>query len=441
MAPALPSMTLPAIKPQRVARVTPGTTTHLPAALGGQTIVRDARQKLTPEVILPPTVGHALATALDHISSSLRAGFEPAPDLILASIEGLKNLQAQQEAMEQEANDPSGAATQAEVAQGGIGGSPLGLPSYQCTARRILMELFSFFVLVPVALLVLTSALGGVLAVTEDWTWLTGFQFVFSVQCGLANPLGQANNVNPVTDFGRLMTGLVAAYTLTFSGAIASVFEWSHLIDMSMLPFRWLMCQLEKCWSFVRYQKHRPWLFVTREHRPVHALSILVSAFIFAPILLIVPCVLFGLILAVGETRQSPGCAVGSGGSAGRMLLSNASVAAASAAASATCHDEQWPWSAGFFYLLADAAGLPNPLVNESPTGDFGQGWSVYVGLLTFEIGAIAIGYGADVIKLLQALFSGGIRNTAKRVHHRIKERKNTKGVQPAAKSSGVANA
>ena len=91
--------------------------------------------------------------------------------------------------------------------------------AFSCTKSptwggRSLRDLAMFLLFVPVAVLSVTFVLGCIVAAFEGWAYTTGVQYVFSMQAGLANPLGQANNVSPATFWGRLATGIIGSCTL-----------------------------------------------------------------------------------------------------------------------------------------------------------------------------------------------------------------------------------
>jgi hypothetical protein len=81
-----------------------------------------------------------------------------------------------------------------------------------------------FVVLVaPVFIFLALLPLGSLLAWMEGWEWHTGCFYIVSVVCGLAQPLGSANDVDPLTTLARAACSVAGLWSIGLTGAIAAV--------------------------------------------------------------------------------------------------------------------------------------------------------------------------------------------------------------------------
>jgi len=82
-------------------------------------------------------------------------------------------------------------------------------------------------VAIPFLIAVSSAFLGGLLALSEGWSYWEGFRFVFGAACGLGTPL---TNVNPVTFRGRLISGILPCFDFS-----SSLFPFVFLIPFLSL--------------------------------------------------------------------------------------------------------------------------------------------------------------------------------------------------------------
>lgn len=284
--------------------------------LGGQ-----SPDKLTPS--------SALALSLRKLSGTLLSGQELPAEQLRSVLEGLQKLDAQQSSQEAasafqwlepapepepdlgpelpELVKPSASSDNGGGTEGG------GAEGGHLTCGQLVHELFGFFLWVPALMFALNMALGCLLAAIEEWELVAGVQYVFSVQVGLASPLGQANTIGPTTNFGMAMTGVIAAWTMGFTGAISTLAATSHLVDALTLPGRWLAAHMQCIGSRDERKAHREAhklghvLSKRRRHRK-HQRPLLIgkllNALLLGPLLLLLPCVTLGAVLAALETAD-----------------------------------------------------------------------------------------------------------------------------------------
>jgi len=99
-----------------------------------------------------------------------------------------------------------------------------GSPSSKAGAmkeRPLLTFVLVALVLIPIAVGVISSGLGGFLAVVEGWTWWDGFLYVTSNLVGLGNPLTEvevAEEIGP-----QLFDLLIAVWSLSISGTAIGI--------------------------------------------------------------------------------------------------------------------------------------------------------------------------------------------------------------------------
>jgi len=398
--------------------------------LGGQ-----SPDKLTPS--------SALALSLRKLSGTLLSGQELPAEQLRSVLEGLQKLDAQQSSQEAasafqwlepapepepdlgpelpELVKPSASSDNGGGTEGG------GAEGGHLTCGQLVHELFGFFLWVPALMFALNMALGCLLAAIEEWELVAGVQYVFSVQVGLASPLGQANTIGPTTNFGMAMTGVIAAWTMGFTGAISTLAATSHLVDALTLPGRWLAAHMQCIGSRDERKAHREAhklghvLSKRRRHRK-HQRPLLIgkllNALLLGPLLLLLPCVTLGAVLAALETADcsAPSALSVAAADLGAAVEEVASLENATTSLTSLCLADAvsvlsnrsaaeivepcsyvWPYTAGVFYTLADAAGLPNPLVNEAPVSYWGQIVACYISILTYELAAVAIGLGQEL--------------------------------------------
>ena len=178
-------------------------------------------------------------------------------------------------------------------------------------ALQIIRELVFLAVLVPAITWSLAWGLGEIIRQAESWQRArSGMNYALAVIIGMAQPIGQAANLNPETTVGRVWSGICGIWALAMIGVIA---DYSGSLRIAQGQVR-LLGRL-----FRADPQTRPW-----RQLGMLAFVALVLAPLYASLILIV----FGLILA---------------------------------------HLEGWAGANGVWYLLATFAGLPNPLVNNNP--------------------------------------------------------------------------
>lgn len=216
----------------------------------------------------------------------------------------------------------------------------------------VLTELLLLLVILPGIILVLCMALGGIIAGMEGWTFWVGAQYIISLTCGLATPLGNANSAPiPSSHMGRIFAGLMGVWTLGITGVVSG---WASNLETVSGTLR----SVERCCTVVE-KCCTPSGMPTRRRTWVRTL-IQVSVVVFGvtPAVLTVFVLLLGCILAAVES---------------------------------------WPWQDGALYLLADVAGLPDPLVSVAPTSATGKLFTVVVSLWMFMFGGLAIGIASSI--------------------------------------------
>jgi len=196
-------------------------------------------------------------------------------------------------------------------------------------------EMLIILFVIPAVIWVVCAVLGLILAAFEDWDGKTGREYVLSIVCGLTTPLGNANNVSPVSTMGMIAAGLVGTWAL---GATGLVSAWSSDTKLLEVYAR----NLDKMGGAVGADRPFRKLFL-----------VWLQLIIVTPTFLFVIIIMLGCILAALE---------------------------------------QWDYSDGVFYLLADISGQPNPLVGVTPGGDAKIFFSEVVSLWLFVFGSAAIG-------------------------------------------------
>eukprot|EP00427_Karlodinium_veneficum_P029598 CAMPEP_0169200932 /NCGR_PEP_ID=MMETSP1016-20121227/10135_1 /TAXON_ID=342587 /ORGANISM="Karlodinium micrum, Strain CCMP2283" /LENGTH=147 /DNA_ID=CAMNT_0009277819 /DNA_START=311 /DNA_END=751 /DNA_ORIENTATION=+ len=58
---------------------------------------------------------------------------------------------------------------------------------------------------------------------------------------------------------------------------------------------------------------------------------------------------------------------------------------------------ESWKWFDGCFYILANVASLPNPLVPDTPEGEFGKLFDTIVSAWCFVFAGILVGLASNL--------------------------------------------
>lgn len=200
--------------------------------------------------------------------------------------------------------------------------------------KAALQETLLLWVVFPGLVMLACAVLGAILAGVEHWPWRTGWQYVVSITCGLANPLGNAANVSPTTEVGMISAGVCGMWTIGLTGVISGWASDTTVVAILSAAIR-RFCQAED------------------RHPCRSMLALVLSLFVFSPI-------------ALGAFVMVLGC-----------VLSKF---------------EEWPWSDGAYYILANVAGLPNPLVSNTPIGRTGGFTSVIVSLWGFMFSSIIIG-------------------------------------------------
>lgn len=389
-------------KPWPTRKISPWPTSGQPLEVRVKQFV-DLDRYASANPALSRANAEALAAVLDHLSRSLVQGQVPADELLETAIDGLQKSHLGRQAAVERSIDAPTASIVDSVAQGKPSDDqPTGMldvdeaPSpakSRFGLRNILKELVAFLAFLPGCLMVLNIVLGSILAAIEGWSFHTGWQYCFSIQCGLAAPLGEANNVNPVTTMGRVWTSVVAAWTLGFAGALSELCSSSALVDLVTWPGRWAASHLLQC--LCCQTTHA--LTVRRQDSPPMLLSLALNASFVMPVLLFVPCLLFGAVLSSVETYHSSDCRTAA--DLGLALESHvqANLSTTPTPELEPCATESWSYASGVWYLSADAAGLPNPLIPQTPQTEIGQFFAVYVGILTFECAIIALNIGGDL--------------------------------------------
>jgi len=247
-------------------------------------------------------------------------------------------------------------------------------------SRQVAIELMWFFFVIPFLMGAVTILLGFLLAVVEDWSYLTAVQYVISVQVGMASPIGNAANASPTTYSGMIFAYIISVWVLGFTGAITTVVGWSHVIDVVTRVGRVLGYMLKKwVWRLGELfdRGHTQPVRDLKAHRnelPVCITSITINVLFTAPAVILLVCLASG-----------PGMAALEG----------------------------WNWIDGLMYLLQDAAGLPNPLVAQTPTRTGSQVLCIYISALTYQVSAIAIGLGSELAEVAASVINRRARQLA----------------------------
>ena len=181
--------------------------------------------------------------------------------------------------------------------------------------------LLPYLVMLPLLTVAVCLVIGLALAASEGWNVRTSLQMMISVICGLTTPLGNANNVWPTTAFGKVWMALASIWALGIAGVVIGQFGAQGLFDACHM-------QLLRCFgASVNGSEVR----LLRNRRAIAAA--LVQLFVVAPLIFATFSILLGALLAAAE---------------------------------------QWTWTTGIQYVVANVAGLPNPLVSEVPVTSYG---------------------------------------------------------------------
>jgi len=201
------------------------------------------------------------------------------------------------------------------------------------SCRRVLAEVAAFFIGMPALLYVLVLVLGSALAGIEGWPAFTGINYILSTVCGLANPLGSSANVSPQNNLGKLLASLIAIWSLGLAGLIAGMASNSAVVDLLTSVVHLLRSDAK--------ERRRQGRHKHRKGRPMW----IVALDTMAVTVVVVPAALYALVVVLGAVFARA---------------------------------EEWRFRDGFYYLLADLSGLPNPLVNPVPTTAFGEAWATW---------------------------------------------------------------
>lgn len=222
---------------------------------------------------------------------------------------------------------------------------------------KILFEFFLLVVVAPAGIFILLLPLGGILAAMERWDFLTGMVYTISIVCGLAQPLGAANNVDPISTVGRFACAVAGLWTLGLTGAIATIAgTFSVSAQLLKRVCRWIVircrCASEKGleqWSYL------PFVLSTLLISP---LAILLIVAVFAAFLMWI--------------------------------------------------DKAPEFGSTYFYFLADVGGLPNPLVSWIPAPVFSSTFvDVYFSMILYVFSSACLGAAQE---LLPEDMSGSVR-------------------------------
>lgn len=206
--------------------------------------------------------------------------------------------------------------------------------------RGVVREVFLLLIIFPSLVLLACLVLGALLASVEAWTWQTGFEYIVSTTCGLANPLGNANNVSPATFLGMAMAGVFGLWALGSTGILCG---WASNTIIVNFIVDGITARLSIKQDAAATQKVAALLF---------------CVFVLSPVMLS----LFVLLCA--------------------CPLSFA---------------ERWALADGNFYILANVAGLPNPLVQNTPATYFGKLFDAITSAWCFVLGSILIGLASSL--------------------------------------------
>jgi len=205
--------------------------------------------------------------------------------------------------------------------------------------HSVLAEFILMVIIFPGLILLACVVLGGFLAVFEDWSWSVGFEFIVTITCGLATPIGQSNNFNLTSHGGKFCGGIMGMWAIALNGLVVG---WAS--DTKVVNF-----------SIGRITG----LFGGSTENALHkAAAILICIFLVSPALLLVFVFGFGALLAFIES---------------------------------------WRTHVGGYYLLASVAGLPNPLTSENPVTRLGIGFGVIVSTWGFILSSIIIGFASNL--------------------------------------------
>lgn len=156
---------------------------------------------------------------------------------------------------------------------------------------------------------------------SEGWDLQTSMQMMISVICGLTTPIGNANNVWPSTAFGQFWIALASVWALCLTGVVIGQFVAQGLFNACHV-------QLLRCFG-ASIQKNEKGLLRSRKAM----ITALVQVFFLAPLLFATVATILGVLLAATE---------------------------------------QWRWTTGIQYVVANMAALPKALVTETPVTTFG---------------------------------------------------------------------
>lgn len=200
-------------------------------------------------------------------------------------------------------------------------------------------EIFLLLIIFPSLILLACLVLGALLASVEAWTWQTGFEYIVSTTCGLANPLGNANNVSPATFLGMTMAGVFGLWALGSTGILCGWASNTMIVNFIVdgITGR-LSIEEDKA--------------ATKK-----VAALLFCIFVLSPLMLSLFVLLCACPLSLAE---------------------------------------RWAWADGNFYILANVAGLPNPLVQNTPATYFGKLFDAITSAWCFVLGSILIGLASS---------------------------------------------
>lgn len=219
---------------------------------------------------------------------------------------------------------------------------------------RCLVEVVLLVLVAPVSIFLLLLPLGSLLAWIEGWDWRTGCLYIVSIVCGLAQPIGAAGDVDPLTTMAKTACSIAGLWSLGLTGAIATVAgTYSESARLLKAVCRWLVTQC--CCRPANVAEHSSFL------------PFLACALVLSPILILAVVFVFALWLMWIDYGASSG--------AGTTVDSP------------------------MFYYLADVGGLPNPLVAWIPTSQSASTFAdIYFSLVLYVFSSACLGASQELL-------------------------------------------
>jgi hypothetical protein len=219
---------------------------------------------------------------------------------------------------------------------------------------RCLVEVLLLVLVAPVSIFLLLLPLGSLLAWLEGWDWRTGCVYIVSIVCGLAQPLGAASDVDPLTNLARTACSISGLWSLGLTGAIATVAgTYSESVRLLKAACRWLVARC--CWISADSAADSTFF------------PFFICALVLSPLLILATVFVCALLMMWIDYGASSG--------AGTTVDST------------------------MFYYLADVGGLPNPLVAWIPTShSVSTSADIYFSLVLYVFTSACLGASQELL-------------------------------------------